>query len=526
MLIVILVLVIPLLGLAILGLDSQRQTALPFESRGNWTAALRIVGLLSLASGLVLLAVPLYKLARLALSIVNQLLSNGKLLESLDGSLFASFAIVTLMAGLGMVAMLTGREVFRLPTAWPSEDEDHNSPSVIERYTPLSLLTDPHACHMRSGAWVMLTYPLLYVIPILGVFGAFLLIIAAMAFSAYLQSRRAFQSQLLWLITIAVRNKLPLADEFRNLSKDKGVKLSSRLRLAAQDLDHGDTLSQALERHRLLPASTLSAIRVSEGGSRFEETLRRLAIHATDRLNTISLSRLSEVSIQLISFLGAWTLILGFLMYYIIPKLKEIFIGFNAELPKVTQALIQLGDDLFQASSVTVFWMGIGIALLAWHALRHMVGWSSLSFPLLMHWFPKRDAPEVLRALGGIASEQAALHHKILQLTDRQGRPDLGARYRRIAEALSRGEPLSDTLSAEGLLTPLQRDAVAAGERGGHLPFVLFSMAEAMEQREFRRSAYWAELLKPIAIVICGLITSFVAIALFYPLVKLLNDLS
>ena len=86
--------------------------------------------------------------------------------------------------------------------------------------------------------------------------------------------------------------------------------------------------------------------------------------------------------------------------------------------------------------------------------------------------------------------------------------------------------PLSGSLYEQGILTQLQSEAVAAGERGGHLEFVLFSLAEATEQREFRRGAYWAELLKPIAVVTCGLVTAFVVIALFLPLVKLLSELS
>jgi type IV pilus assembly protein PilC len=166
------------------------------------------------------------------------------------------------------------------------------------------------------------------------------------------------------------------------------------------------------------------------------------------------------------------------------------------------------------------------MAVFIWQALRHLVGWSSLPFPTLMHWFPKRDAPEVLRALGGIAVEQVSLPKTLLQLTDRRGRPDLGMRYRHIAESLGRGETLSQALFAEGLITPLQKDAIAAGERGGHLQFVLFSLADAIEQREFRRGAYWAELLKPFAIVTCGIATGFVVIALFLPVIKLLNDLS
>ena len=270
----------------------------------------------------------------------------------------------------------------------------------------------------------------------------------------------------------------------------------------------------------------MAAIRVSEGGGRLDETLRRLATQSTDRLKVFNISQIGEVLTQVFVLIAVGSALVGFLMYFIIPKFKYIFEGFETEMPESTQLLIHMSDHVVNVSSEMFFWTGLVITLLVWHAVRHLIGWSSLSFPVVMHWVPKRDAPEVLRALGGIAREGQSIPQKLLLLVERPGRPDLGARYQRIAESLSAGQALSDALYEQGLLTRLQRESVAAGERGGHLEFVLFALAEAAEQREYRQGAYWAELLKPITVVACGLVTAFIVIAMFMPLVKLLNELS
>ena len=505
--IIVLTLLIPLLGLGLLFCDSQRQTALPFQSRSFWAMALRFLGLLAVPVGL---GTGFFAIMSLDL-------------EDAPGGLIST---LPLFCALGLATLLTGIQTFRVPRSWPSENEDWDAGDVVDRDSHLSLWTEPRSSRLRSGAWLMALYPLLFVLPILGVFGVFLLVVGAIVLSTFIHNRRAFQSQLLWLLAISARNKLPLSEELRSLSEDKGVRLKKKLKQAAKDLEHGDTLSMAVEQHGLLPTATIAAIRVSEGGGRLDETLRRLATHSTDRLKVYNLSQIGEILLQLFVLLMIGSGVVGFVMYFIIPKFKEIFIGFDVELPEATAMLIDLSDHVVTVSSVMLFWIGIGIFLLVWHTLRHVVGWSSLPYPILMHWFPKRDAPEVLRALGGIAREGVSIPQKMLLLTDRPGRPDLGARYRRISESMMAGETLSNALYAQGLLTPLQRESVAAGERGGHLEFVLFSLAEALEQREFRRGAYWAELLKPIAIVSCGIVTAFVVIALFLPLVKLLNELS
>lgn len=504
--IIVLTLLTPFLGVGLLLCDANRQRALPFDTRSFWTLVLQALGLLA---GLV-------GVAQIGFAGARVLLEPGG----------ASLSAFPLLAGLGIVAILTGIKTFHLPRTWPGPDEDGDDSAVLDRYSPLSLNSEPQAAHLRSGAWVMTLYPLLFVLPILGIFGVFVIIGGAILLSAIIQSRRSFQSQLLWLLAIATRNKLPLGEELRSLSEDRGVKLKRRLKQAAKNLEHGDPLWMALERHGLLPTATIAAIRVSEGGGRLDETLRRLALQSTDRMKVFNMTQIGEVLTQVFILLIVGINIVGGIMYYIIPKYKTIFQGFDTELPEATELLIDLSNHIYTGSSQLIFWAGLVIALLLWHALRHLIGWSSLPFPVLMHWFPKRDAPEVLRALGGIAREGASIPQKLLLLVERPGRPDLGARYQRISDAMSAGKPLSESLFAEGVLTSRQAEAVAAGERGGHLEFVLFSLAEAAEQREYRRGAFWAELLKPIAVVTCGLVTAFIVIALFLPLVKLLNDLS
>ena len=252
--IVALTLLIPLLGVGLLLCDWHRQTALPFQRRSFWTNVLKALGAISglVGGGLVGFS--------------------GVLV--FDKGVWFLISIFPLSAGLGIVAIFTGLKTFRMPRTWPGADEDWDDGAVLDRYSPVSLNADPQAAHLRSGAWFLTLYPLLFVMPILGVFGVFLIVCVAIVLSSIVQSRRSFQSQLLWLLAIATRNKLPLGDELRSLATDRGVKLKKRLEQAAKNLEQGDPLWMALERHGLLPTATVAAIRVSEGGGRLDETRR------------------------------------------------------------------------------------------------------------------------------------------------------------------------------------------------------------------------------------------------------------
>lgn len=504
--IVLLTLLVPLVGVALLVADAWRQTALPFHTRKVWTHAMQGASVLSLA------------------------LAAGLVVTALIVALDATQPWLLLLPLQGILAFVVGGTGYlglHVPRSWPVDNEDWDDPAVIERCTPHSLLDHPTTARLRSGAWAMVLYPLLFLVPILGFFGIALFLIGTVTLTTIVHMRRGFQSQLLWLLAIALRHQLPLSPELRQLGSRRGVSVRIRLNEAANNLEGGDPLWLVLERARLLPAAAVSAIRVAEGGGRLEETVRRLAINSTERLKVFNLSGLSDVLTQFIVTLMAMVAITGFLMYFIIPKLKQIFEGFDVELPVPTQALTNTSDYVVHRGfTPVIFWVGLALVSLVWMLLRHIVGWSSLSVPILMHFHPRRDAPEILRVLAGLIRDQAALPEKLKDLSHRRGRPDLGARYHRMGDRLMAGESLSLALFNEGVLSPAQTEAVAAAERGGHLEFVLFAMADALEQREFRQSSTWAELVKPVSTLVCAALVGFFVLAFFLPLVKLLKELS
>lgn len=504
--ILLLTLLVPFVGVVLLVTDAWRQCALPFHTRSLWTHAVR------------------------GLSLFCLVIASGLVASTLVLAFEDTQPTLLLLPLLGLLALIVGGTGYlglRVPRSWPRDDEDWDDPGVIERCTPHSLLDHPTVARLRSGAWVMVLYPLLFLVPILGLFGIGIFLISVVSLTTVVHVRRGFESQLLWLLAIALRHQLPLSPELRQLGIRRGVSVRMRLDEAANHLESGDPLWLVLERARLLPSAVVSAIRLAEGSGRLEETVRRLAINSTERLRVFNMSGLTDVLTQFTVTLTAMAAITTFLMYFIVPKLKYIFDGFDLELPGPTQALTNSSDYLVNRGFTPIFfWVGLAIVSLVWMLLRHVVGWSSLSIPILMHFHPRRDAPEILRVLAGLIRNQAALPEKLQELAQRRGRPDLGARYHRMGDRLAAGESLSQTLSNEGVLSPAQTEAVAAAERAGHLEFVLFAMADALEKREFRQSSTWAELFKPVSTLICAALVGFIVIAFFLPLIKMLKELS
>ena len=114
-------------------------------------------------------------------------------------------------------------------------------------------------------------------------------------------------------------------------------------------MEQGHSLSSALSTvHDLLPDQTISAIRGAESTGTLPDVLideaKRISrsVHSS-RSSGISAGSLIVMTMAICSIMSVMVL---FLMYNIVPKFKEIFIGFGVELPAPTILLIHLSDWL------------------------------------------------------------------------------------------------------------------------------------------------------------------------------------
>jgi type II secretory pathway component PulF len=95
-----------------------------------------------------------------------------------------------------------------------------------------------------------------------------------------------------------------------------------------------------------------------------------------------------------------------------------------------------------------------------------------------------------------------------------------------IRRGLNEGLSCWELLSQTGFLKPNEVMLLESAQRAGNLPWALDALADSLDRRWLFRLQAGMEWLRPLAILFLGAIVGFVAIAMFLPLVKLLNDLS
>ena len=339
--------------------------------------------------------------------------------------------------------------------------------------------------------------------------------------------RRAQEAELLWMLATSVVSHRNLADDVEAYARGSWGKRHERLVELAHRLRSGLPSSELAVPQGLLSRTATLEIQAGLQSGRLAEALRNAAIKHTRELTAGAHSLDAHAALTYpAAILTVMVLILGFLMYYIIPKFKRIFDDFGTELPRMTVQLIR-GSDAFvnywYLASPLIYLTGAAVVVAA---MAHYHGWQVLWQRWAGRWMVRPHTSDVLRSLAETVAMGSPLDRGFDPFVTSSGPILLQRRAAAVRLALSQGEPCWELLAREGFLRRREVALIEAAQRTGNLPWALHTLADSLDRRLLFRFSAILELLRPVAILILGAIVGFVAIAMFLPLVKLLNDLS
>jgi type II secretory pathway component PulF len=339
--------------------------------------------------------------------------------------------------------------------------------------------------------------------------------------------RRGNEASLLWRLAVAAECGLPLAEEVEAVALDAPPGRQVALLAVAERIRDGRSLADALGMgERLLPRPVILSIRAAENTDALPGVLRAAADRAVNNIAEIGGPRdvlpfqayVTNVCIVVIG-------VLFFLMYWIVPKYKDIVNDFGLELPPPTQLLIAASDGMLSFWYLLFPLVTLPIGLFMLPGIVALMGWENLNFPLLMRWFPRRDGPPVLRAASVGVELQRSLPAIFRDLAEHHHREDMRTRLGRIAESVDSGGQAWAAMRGEQLIRKSEAAALEAAARAGHLPWAMRSLADIIDHRQRVREAWWAEWQRPVIIFSLAAIVGLVCVGMFLPLITILNSL-
>jgi type IV pilus assembly protein PilC len=98
--------------------------------------------------------------------------------------------------------------------------------------------------------------------------------------------------------------------------------------------------------------------------------------------------------------------------------------------------------------------------------------------------------------------------------------------YQRVYESIREGDTISQPLKESRLVDDMVVNMIDVGEETGDLDTMLYKIADVYDEEVNVMVESLIALLEPLMIVVLGLIIGTIVIALFMPLIKLLEGLS
>jgi type II secretory pathway component PulF len=339
--------------------------------------------------------------------------------------------------------------------------------------------------------------------------------------------RRAQQANLLWMLAIATEKSIPLPAEVDAFAATTWGTRRSRLTLLADMLRNGTPLPSCLEAvPGLVPKSSLPAIHLGAEVGQISRALRDSAVRQTNDLQGAAAFRtISYTSFYIWALLAAITGIVGFLMYFIVPKLKAIFVGFDVELPTVTAELIRRADMAVEHFYLAIPALSLPFFMLIVECLGHIFGWDSLDVPLV-GWLSRLETPQLLRGLSRVVAAGRPLPDALRVLSDHHHRRGIRAKAERIRYFVEQGCDTWDLLRQERFLLGAEALLLRRSEQLGNLPWVLNELADAIERRTKRRALCAAQLIQPAVVLLLGFVVGSICVGFLMPLIKVINELS
>ncbi len=340
---------------------------------------------------------------------------------------------------------------------------------------------------------------------------------------------RAQRAQFLWFLAATTQKQRPLAMELMAWGRSHPSRYGAKVIEAARDVGVGDALSDALARQSgLLAPSDLMSVRVAEQTGTLAETLRDCAVRQTQSLKGDPLvANASSTGLWLWAVVVVAISIVSFVMYYIIPKFKMIFMGFGTEFPAVTVWMINVSDMfmdwwllwllLFVATSCVCLWSC---------SEAFQLGWSETWLAWKLGFGREAEVPRLLRRLRGAVLAQMPLPVALRPMVLKHPQRDIRSRLERVLGRITAGMAVWPAMRDSGLLSGRDIGLLEMAERANNLPWALSALAESKERSQRHRWQVLLTLLVPVFTLAAGFLVLLICVAFFMPLVKLLNDLS
>ncbi|MCA9100122.1 MAG: type II secretion system F family protein [Pirellulales bacterium] len=355
---------------------------------------------------------------------------------------------------------------------------------------------------------------------------------------------------------------LPILRSLRILEgQSKPGRLKNSLMDVCDDIEAGSTLSEAMAKSpKAFDRLYVNMIKAGEAGGALEVILRRLA-EFQEKAESLK-RKVKGAMVYPVVVICVAVGILAFIMWKIVPEFIKIFDDFGLKLPVMTEVLIAISNFV-----VNYFYVIPAIPIGIWLGVKLIrkfnygrYGWDlfTIQAPIFGQIVEKTVVARTTRTLGTLVSSGVPILEALNIARETSGNAVFENMYGKIYDAIREGDTIARPMKEHsrpktngitfffwfcfvagpiGVLLAMLKmrkrvvddlvvNMVDVGEETGELDKMLYKVADVYDEEVDVLVESLTSLLEPLLIIVLGVAVGFIVIALFVPLVSLIESLS
>jgi type IV pilus assembly protein PilC len=224
--------------------------------------------------------------------------------------------------------------------------------------------------------------------------------------------------------------------------------------------------------------------------------------------------------------------IVSMIMIFVIPKFEQIFVDFKVQLPTITQLLLDISrwfanqyGWLWVIATPIVLVVLIKLARMS-EGGKYAVDAMKLKIPILGSIVGKGSIARFTRTLGTLISAGVPILDAINITKETCGNEVYSRALGKVHDAIREGESMADPLRATKVCDAIVVNMVDVGEETGDLDKMLMKIADNYDNDVDVLVGSLISILEPVMVVMLGGIVGFIVIALFAPMITLIQTVS
>jgi type IV pilus assembly protein PilC len=294
------------------------------------------------------------------------------------------------------------------------------------------------------------------------------------------------------------------------------------------DVEGGMTLSEALAKHpKAFDKLFVNMVKAGEAGGILDQILERLAgfMEKAERLKKKVMSAMIYPAVVTLVAGGILLLIVG----YIVPQFEKMFKDMGVKMPAMTMVLMDGGNFIktnWWIILVTPPAIIIGFRLLGMSkGGRYAIDFMKLKLPVFGQIISKSTLARFTRTLGTLITSGVPILEALNIVKDATSNTVISGAISKVHDSIREGESMAAPLAAAKVCDPMVINMIDVGEETGELDKMLLKIADTYDEDVDALVGGLTSLIEPLLIVGMGLSVGFIVVALFLPLIEMMQSI-